>query len=56
VSASSEPFERRALAFDVTGLPVPAEVLVYVREEWQRLLAGDDRFARAMRSEVVWLA
>ncbi len=56
VSASSEPFERRAHACAVTRRPVPAEGLGDGREEWQRLLAGDDRFARAMRSEVVWLA
>lgn len=56
VSASTEPFARRALAFDLSHLPVPAEILVYVREEWQRLLARDDRFARTMRGEVVWLA
>lgn len=56
VSTSREPFERRALAFDPSDLPVPAEVLVYSREEWQCLLARDDGFAHAMRSEVVWLA
>jgi predicted nucleotidyltransferase len=54
LSRSDEPFERRPLAWDLTGLPVPAEILVYTRDEWARRLERGDRFARMLRDEVVW--
>jgi len=43
----------RPLDFDLAGLPVPAELLVYTIEEWHaaRLTAG--RFIRQLESEVV---
>ena len=34
VESSHQPFERRASEWDVTELPVPADVLVYTDEEW----------------------
>jgi len=37
VDHSDEPFTRRALAFDVSSLPVPADVFVYTLEEVERL-------------------
>jgi predicted nucleotidyltransferase len=55
VSSSDEPFERRALAWDLSVLPVPAEILVYTRDEWARRLEQGDRFARMLRDETVWL-
>lgn len=55
VESSAEPFERRALAWDLSQLPVPAEILVYTRDEWQRLEREGGRFARTLRSEARWL-
>jgi predicted nucleotidyltransferase len=55
VESSAEPFERRALAWDLSELPVPAEILVYTRDEWQRLELEGGRFARTLRSEARWL-
>jgi len=55
VESSAEPFERRALAWDLSQLPVPAEILVYTRDEWQRLEREDGRFARTLRSDARWL-
>jgi predicted nucleotidyltransferase len=55
LSRSDEPFERRALAWDLSQLPVPAEILVYTREEWARRLERGGRFARVLETEVVWL-
>jgi predicted nucleotidyltransferase len=55
VESSAEPFERRALAWDLSSLPVPAEILVYTRDEWQRLEREGGRFARALRSDARWL-
>jgi len=37
VRESPLPFERRAAGFDATGLPVPADVLVYTAAEWEGL-------------------
>jgi predicted nucleotidyltransferase len=55
VESSAEPFERRALAWDLSPLPVPAEILVYTRDEWQRLDQEGGRFARTLRREARWL-
>lgn len=55
VESSAEPFERRALAWDLLSLPVPAEILVYTREEWDRLSRAGTRFARTLEREACWL-
>jgi predicted nucleotidyltransferase len=55
VDSSDVPFERRALSFDLLGLPVPADLLVYTLQEWDRLLAEEGRFARVVAVESVWL-
>jgi len=55
VESSAEPFERRALAWDLSQLPVPAEILVYTRDEWQRLEREGGRFARTLRRDARWL-
>ncbi len=56
VSGSGAPFERRAADWDLSALPVPAEILVYTEQEWHDLLAGDTRFARTIETETVWLS
>ncbi|MBZ5638199.1 MAG: nucleotidyltransferase domain-containing protein [Acidobacteriia bacterium] len=55
VGAADEPFERRALSWDLYPLPVPADLLVYTRDEWSRMASGDSRFARTLRAETVWI-
>jgi predicted nucleotidyltransferase len=55
VDNSDVPLERRALSFDLLGLPVPADLLVYTVQEWDRLLAEGGRFARVVAAESVWL-
>ena len=55
VDASELPFERRAGAFDLSRLPVPAELLVYTESEWRDLPAASTRFARMLKREAVWL-
>jgi predicted nucleotidyltransferase len=54
VREAAEPFERRALAYDTMGLPVPADVLVYTREEWERM-AAEGGLPRTVAGDVVWL-
>lgn len=41
------PFER---------LPVPADLLVFTVDEWDRMMERGGRFARVMETEVVWVA
>ena len=55
VEGSDQPFERRGAEWDLTELPVPAEILVYTREEWDRLIAEGSRFARTLKREARWL-
>lgn len=53
VDRSSEPFVRRAARWDATRLPVPADLIVYTTEEWDRLGREGRRLDR--RAEVIWL-
>lgn len=46
--------ERRAVSWDLAPLPVPAEMLVYTRAEWQALLDAGGRFARTLERETRW--
>lgn len=54
LSHCPEPFERRALRWDTTTLPVPADVLVYTAAEWDRL--GDEPgLVRTAAREATWV-
>jgi len=55
VGDSDLPFERRALDWDVTPLPVCADLLVYTQAEWDALVASNTRFGRMLAAEVNWL-
>jgi uncharacterized protein len=55
VANSSESFERRSLTWELTHLPVPAQLLVYTSEEWDRLLREEGRFARTLEREAIWI-
>jgi predicted nucleotidyltransferase len=55
VRTANEPFIRRAAAWDVTALPVPAEILVYTEAEWEALRARGGRFADMLATTVVWM-
>lgn len=54
VDAAEEPFLRRPASWDLTELPVPAEVLVYTEEEW-RSLDPRSRFRQTLAREAVWV-
>jgi len=54
VKETSQPFERRALLWDLNGLPVPAEIIVYTLSEWEDLQQKDTKFARMLKREAVW--
>jgi predicted nucleotidyltransferase len=53
VKSSRQPFERRSVEWNVTELPVPADVLVYTEEEWQSL--SKRRFHQTVMQEAVWI-
>lgn len=55
VRESREPFVRRAAGWDVTALPVPAELLVYTTAEWEQLQSRGGRFAQMLQHETVWI-
>jgi predicted nucleotidyltransferase len=55
VESAADPFERRALGWDLLSLPVPAEILVYTRAEWERLEEEGGRFVRTLAREARWL-
>jgi predicted nucleotidyltransferase len=55
VRQASEPFVRRAAAWDITSLPVPAEILVYTEAEWRSLQERGGKFADMLATTTVWL-
>jgi len=55
LAESDAPFERRPLDWDLSPLPVPAQILVYTEAEWSALMSAGTRFSRMMRSETVWI-
>ena len=52
VKRSTLAFERRAVEWDTTKLPVPADLLVYTTAEWQSL---GGRFRDTLEKETVWV-
>lgn len=54
VSRSDKPFIYRATDFDASELPVPADVLVYTQDEWEKLQRSG-RFGERLRVETIWL-
>lgn len=55
VRHSARPFAERALDFDLGGLPVPGELIVYTEAEWQAMRVRPSRFQSALESETVWI-
>jgi uncharacterized protein len=55
IDHSDDPFERRSSSWNLNPLPVPADLLVYTREEWQALVEQRGRFASTLEQETVWV-
>ena len=51
---SDQPFERRGVEWDTTGLPVPTEILIYTLDEWQSL-DREGRFYQTLIQEARWV-
>ncbi len=54
VEGCDQPVERRAAEWDLSELPVPADVLVCAKEEWESLERGG-RFYQTLMREAVWV-
>ena len=54
LESSNQPFMRRGREFDATELPVPADVVVYSKEEGQSL-KQQGRFYETVMGETVWV-
>ncbi len=54
VSKTAEPFEHRSLEWDLSGLPVPAEIIIYSLAEWEMLEQGNTRFFRMLDCDAIW--
>jgi uncharacterized protein len=55
VADDPRPFENRTADWDYHRLPVPADLLVYTLEEWQRMAKEKTRFQQTLQQETVWL-
>jgi len=55
VETADKPFEARPLDWDLTGLPVPADLLVYTMREWRKLKNEGGRFFKTIEREAVWV-
>jgi hypothetical protein len=54
VADSDLAFEHRPSQWDTFDLPVPTDLLVYTREEWDRMDPGC-RFTKVLRNQTVWV-
>jgi predicted nucleotidyltransferase len=55
VCETSLPFERRGLSWNLSSLPVPAEIVVYTEGEWKKLNQEQGLFVRTVEREAVWI-
>lgn len=55
VRRADRPFHERGLDWDLTSLPVPAAILVYTVDEWNRVQIEGARFAIVLARETVWI-
>ncbi len=55
VETAAEPFKRRSLKFDLSVIPLPIDLLVYTRAEWQTLAEAKGKFWSTVDHEAVWV-
>jgi predicted nucleotidyltransferase len=55
IQDSDVPFERRAISWDLSALPVPAEIIIYTDDEWGDLMEGRSKFALMLEQDTIWL-
>jgi uncharacterized protein len=55
VESSNLEFPYRSNDWDMSGLPVPADIIVYTRDEWFSLMDGGTRFGMTLLRETRWV-
>ncbi len=55
VDRCTRPFAARPLDFDLSHLPVPADLIVYTGDEWAKLRAERRKFVCDIEREAVWV-
>lgn len=55
VDRGARPFAERPRDFDLSDLPVPADLIAYTADEWATLRAQRRRFVADMEREAVWV-
>jgi len=55
VRHSARPFAERPLDFDLSGLPLPADLMVYTEDEWQAMQKASNPFARMVAETALWV-
>lgn len=55
VEDDDEAPARRAVSWDVTDFPVPADLLIYTRAEWEAIANQRRRFYEVLIRETVWV-
>ena len=55
IDESNIPFEKRALSWDLSELPVPAEIILYTKKEWAQFKSEGRRFIKTLLNETVWI-
>jgi len=55
VRRATRPFAERPLDFDLSGLPVPADLVVYTEDEWGAMQAAANPFARRLAKTALWV-
>jgi len=55
VSEAARPLVERALDWDLSALPVPAEILIYTDAEWTQMREQGQRLPREIDAHCRWL-
>jgi hypothetical protein len=55
ISSADKPLNDRPLGWDLSPLPVPAELLVYTLKEWEQLQQTGGRWGKTLATETVWI-
>jgi predicted nucleotidyltransferase len=55
VQATDAPFELRDRDWDLSPLPVAADILIYTQAEWQNLMLTGSQLGHILQQETIWL-
>jgi uncharacterized protein len=55
IEDSTIAFERRPLTWNFDMLPVPTDILIYTKKEWQDMRDKGGKFVDMIEKEAIWL-